>query len=192
MVNKISVVYSGIYDRQLALIAGLEKDAEYFHKRKKKTQDFIKEISFFDFLSEILEKYCRALNLREIPQVTFYLLPNFHVSGTFAAFSDPPTISLEKKKENGFEAMAKERILTLFCHELAHLVSHQSKKRIAKFSKLKPIVKNHVIVYALMKECLPEELFQEEKKMAMRRESYYKAMNIVEKVGHNNILEQLR
>lgn len=106
----------------------------------------------------------------------------FIVSGISRASSHPIII------KSGFKP--KEFVTTL-AHELIHVILTENKiKRVVYNKKESDTVNNHVIVFAVLKKILDQELWGIQVKMTRSRD-YLKALQISEEIGVDNVIKKM-
>ena len=189
MESKINLKYSTILDKQLSQLTGVEFDWE----RRKRTRDFIVTFSekYLGQLEKIYDRYCSIFNANITDTIQIYFIPNFFGVKVPRGISDPCIICFESVKNNEIIPLEEERVFLTICHELAHIISCEPEISTDFFNKYKPLVKNHIVVYALMKLCFNEQLYLKEINNMSKFPAYKKASEVVEKIGAKEVINQI-
>lgn len=180
--------YSSIYDKQLAILSNV-KDID-FTTREQQVHRFLE--SFVGNHIELVEKLFQEMNQLlglSVEPVVIYILPDLY--GTISAFSDPCTIPLSRKVETGVKEFNTTEILCLILHELAHRVTAYKEKYLLSLN-YPPLVRNHILVYALLQKVLPAEMFALEEQKATKDINYLGAMRIIHQKSAERIIDHAK
>ena len=167
MTKKIFFRYSLILDNLVHNIAG-----KAFIPAKIESR--IEELNNNKELQEKCEKLFSILN-RKLEKHTIFVLPKLF--SNFSGISTPTIISLEYKK-------TEELVL----HEMAHVAQRGNEKYFQMLENKgykNRLIRNHILTYALLIEILG-------KVTPPRSEKYREALEIVQKIGHKEIIKEAK
>ena len=200
---KITFRYSWIYDRNLYRLAFDKEndDIRYFERRKKESLEAIAKLEsrLGPVLSEYLIRFSNVLGVDwEDHDITVYVLPDLHKPMKVLGFSDPMTVVLRGWDDHQSVQLSLDTIFYTTIHELSHIIQRPLHKtnyaiNLMKVANNESItVRNHILTFALLKKVLGERDFY---KLTQRHHSdraYKKSLDLVERLGEDNIIEEAR
>ena len=199
---KLCFRYSGVYDRILYTFSfGMPcSDPNYFKDRRNESikgiksleKGVLRKVLFF------LSKISKTLSVDwEDKDLTIYVLPHWHKPIGMSAFSDPLTVVLMRWDGGKLLRIPNWRMVEILVHELCHVIQ-QSLSRTNYYKDLEKkglknmLVRNHLLTYAIFAKIVNSEMLMHEKIVTEKNPPYKEALELVEKWGADNIIQEAR
>ncbi|HLD04398.1 MAG TPA: hypothetical protein VJG90_01640 [Candidatus Nanoarchaeia archaeon] len=200
---KITVRYSGVYDRMLYLFVEGHPpaDHDYFIRRKVEALEGVQRLKkeVLPKLNPYLEHMQQILGVSwESREVVCYALPYPHKPGPVGAFSDPLTIFLKRWEGERLFSFPSDRLLEHLIHEFCHIIQDPLlktayRKELGEHLRERNLqVLTHILAYAIFRKVVDQEQWHREVSIRAQNPLYKRALDLVQALGADKIIEEAK